>query len=61
MVLAVEARDPHVDNREAERATLLLGFGDALLDRGEEVLRDHAADDRVDELVAGAAFLRFDA
>ena len=55
VVLAVEARDLHVDDREAERAAVLLGLGDALLDRGEEVPRDHAADDRVDELVAGAA------
>ena len=61
MVLAVEAGDLHVDDREAERAAVLLGFGDALLDRGEEVPRDHAADDRVDELVAGAALLRLDA
>ena len=61
VVLAVEARDLHVDDGEAERAAVLLGLDDALLDRGDEVARDHAADDRVDELVAGAALLRLDA
>ena len=53
--------DLHVDDREAERAAVLLGLGDALLDRGDEVARDHAADDRVDELDARAALVRLDA
>ena len=44
-----------------ERPAGLLGFGDTLFDCGNEVARDHAADDRVDELVAGAALLRLDA
>ncbi len=60
VVLAVEAGDLHVDDGEAERAAVLLGLDDALFDRGDEVARDHAADDRVDELVAAAAFLRLD-
>src|SRR5262249_31903992 len=58
MVLAVEARDLHVDHREAERAAVLFGLDDAFLDRGDEVARDHAADDLVDELVPAAALLR---
>ena len=33
----------------------------ALLDRGDELARDGAADDRVDELEAGAALERLDA
>ena len=37
VVLAVEAGDLHVDDGEAERAAVLFGFGDALLDRGQEV------------------------
>ena len=40
---------------------MLLRLVHALLDRGDEVARDHATDDRVDELVAFAACLRFDA
>ena len=53
--------DLDVDDREAERAAVLLRLVHALLDRGNEVAGDHAADDRVDELVAAAARLRFDA
>ena len=60
MVLPLETRDLHVDDREAERAPVLLGVDHALLDGGDEVPGDRAADDRVDELVAGAALLRLD-
>ena len=38
----------------------LLGLGDALLDRGDVLARDDAADDLVDELVAGSALGRLD-
>ena len=37
VVLAVEARDLHVDDGEAERAAVLHRLGDALLDRGDEL------------------------
>ena len=60
MVLAVEARDPHVDHGEAEDAAGGHGLGDALLDRGDELAGDRAADDLVDELEAGAAVERLD-
>ena len=52
MVGAVDERDPHADHgiaREIARVHRLL---DALVDRGPEALRDDAADDLVDELVA---------
>ena len=60
MVLAVEARDLHVDDGEAEHAAVLHRLGDALLDRGDELARDRAADDLVDELEAAAALERLD-
>ena len=44
-----------------KRAAVLLVSSDALLDRGDELAGDHAADDRVDELEAGAALERLDA
>ena len=61
MVLAVEARDLHVDDGEAEHAALLHRLVHALLDRGDELAGDRAADDLVDELEAAAALERLDA
>src|SRR4029078_8460268 len=46
---------------EAERATVLDRLVHALLDRGDVLLRDHAADDGVRELQARAPLERFDA
>ena len=60
MVLAVEAGDLHVDDGEAEHAAVLHRLVDALLDRGDELAGDRAADDLVDELEAGAALERLD-
>ena len=60
-MLPVEARYLHVDDREAERASGHFGVSDALLHRGQEIPRYHAADDGVDELVTRSALLRLDA
>ena len=46
--------DLHVDDRVAEDAAVLHRLGDALLDRGDELPGDGAADDLVDELEAAA-------
>ena len=52
MELAVEDRDRHVDDGEAERPAVVHGLDHALLDRGDELAGDGAADDLVDELEA---------
>ncbi len=61
MVLAVETGHLHVDDREAERAAVLLGVDHALFDGGDEVAGDHTADDRIDELVARTPLSGLDA
>ncbi len=53
--------DLHVDHGEAEHAGVLHRLVDALLDRGDELAGDGAADDLVDELEPAAALERFDA
>ena len=60
MVRAVVERDAHVLHRIPRDVPLLHGFAHALLDRGDEVARDHPADDLVDELEAFAARQRLD-
>ncbi len=54
-------RDLHVDHGIAEHAAVLHHLVHALLDRGDELAGDRAADDPVDELEARAAFERLDA
>ena len=61
MVLAVEARDLHVDDRVAVEATGRHRLLDALLHRGDELPRDRSADDGVDVLEALAVGQRLDA
>src|SRR5262249_56957237 len=61
VVLAVEAGDLHVDDGIAEHAAVLHRLDNALLDGGDELTRDGAADDLVDELEAGPSLLRLDA
>ena len=51
----------HVDDGEAEHAAVLHRLVHALLDRGDELPRDRAADDLVVELEAAAALERLDA
>ena len=58
VVLAVVEHDAHVDHRVAGEEAFGHGVADALLDGGDEVARDDAADDLVDELEALAARLR---
>ena len=60
VVRAVVERDAHVLHRIPRDVPLLHGFAHALLDRGDEVARDHPADDLVDELEAFAARQRLD-
>ena len=52
MVLAVDELDAHLLNRRARELTVLHRLLDPLVHRGAIALRDHAADDPVDELVA---------
>src|SRR5690606_5215752 len=49
---AVEELDPDVHHRVAGEHAALRRLADALLHRGDELLRDRSADDRVDELDA---------
>src|SRR5690606_24531596 len=50
-----------VDDRIAGEDTLLRGFLDSLVDGRDELVRNHAARDRVRELVTGSARQRLDA
>ena len=50
MVLAVDAAHPDVDDREARQGAVRKPLEDALLDGRDQVARDRAADDLVDEL-----------
>ncbi len=52
----VEQGDLHVEDREASDNTGLQCLLDALVDRGDVLLGNDAADDGVDELVAKALF-----
>src|SRR5258708_32081426 len=61
MVAAVVHRDLHIDDREAGQKTLAKSVADPFFDRGNEVARNHAADNLVLELKAGAARERLDA
>ena len=54
MVAAVDERRAEVDQRVAGEDAALSGLLDALVDRGDVLARDLAADDLVDELVAPA-------
>src|SRR5690348_1706108 len=60
VVRTVDQAHLDVDDREPGHHAVGDGFLDALVDRGDVFLRNHAADDRVLELVTLAAFLRFD-
>src|SRR5688572_3218635 len=55
MELAIHEFDPDVDDREPVEPALVHCLQDSLLDRGDELARDGAADDGVDELEAAAA------
>src|SRR5262249_57137812 len=57
---AAEQRDTNVDDGVAGERPLDHRLADALLDRRDEVARDHPADDLVDELEAGASRQRLD-
>ena len=61
MVLAVEARDPHVDDREAVDAAGAIVSSMPFSTAGMNCRGDGAADDLVDELEALAAVERLDA
>ena len=52
MVLAVDQRDANVDHRVAGEHAVLERLLAALLDRGDELARDRAAPDLVDEVEA---------
>ena len=54
MVRAVDEQHAHALHRRAGELAVLHRLLDALVDRRPEALRDHAADDLVDELVADA-------
>ena len=60
VVAAVEQRRLDVDDRVAGEDAAAHRVADALLDRGDELLRDDAADDVVLEHVAGAGLARAD-
>ena len=60
MVRAVVQRHPDVDDGIAGEDALVQRLAHALLDRGNVLARDDAADDLVDELEAAAARQRLD-
>src|SRR5271155_4163302 len=60
MIAAVEDGDPHVDHRIAGQESVGQSVAHAFFDRRNEVARDDAADDVVDELEALAARHRLD-
>ena len=60
VVRAVDQRDLDVDHRVAGEDAVVSASRDALLDRGDVLPRDRAADDLVDELEALAGLVRLD-
>ena len=60
MIGAVVQRDLHIDNGETGQNACFHRAANALLDRGNEFLRDGAADGGVDKLEALAALVGFD-
>ena len=60
VVRAVEHGDAEVDHRKAGEIAAHARFLDALFDRRDELARDRAAEDVVDELEVGAARQRLD-
>ena len=60
VVLPVLQSDAEIDHREAGQVALLARVLDPLLDRGDVLARDRAAEDLVDELEVGAARQRLD-
>src|SRR5207245_7340605 len=60
VVRAVDEHDAYALDRRPRELAVLHRFAYALVDRGTEALRDHAADDLVDELVALVALERLE-